>query len=313
MTSPEPDGRTPERALTTQALKFPSFFVTAPQPCPYLPGREERKIFTELKGEEAAALHDALSRVGFRRSQNIAYRPACEGCGACVSVRVLTAEFRPTRRMRRIMRRNRDLVARACGNVVSAEQHALLERYLAARHAEGGMLGMSFGEYREMVQNSPIATTLIEYRRRRRTDADAKTGKSVEDAQKAGRDTGIRDTGSGHRAGERGSGDTPARAGDDDGELLAVALTDWMEDGLSMVYSFFAPEESRRSLGTFMILDHIERARAFGLPHLYLGYWIEESPKMAYKAHFRPFEILIGNQWRRMDGNGGRSPDRRKR
>lgn len=272
--------------MTTQALKFPSFFVTAPQPCPYLPDREERKVFTELKGEEAAALHDALSKVGFRRSQNVAYRPACEGCGACVSVRVLTQEFRPTRRMRRIVRRNRDLVARARGNEVSEEQHALLTRYLAARHAEGGMLGMSFGEYCEMVQNSPIATTLIEYRRPRRPEGQAAA--SMNDGSREGT-----------------AAEQAEQNGEDDGELLAVALTDWMEDGLSMVYSFFAPEEPRRSLGTFMILDHIARTRAFGLPYLYLGYWIEESPKMAYKAHFRPFEILTGHEWRRVEGPTG--------
>ncbi len=268
--------------MTTQALKFPSFFVTAPQPCPYLPGHEERKVFTELKGEEATPLHDALSKVGFRRSQNVAYRPACEGCAACVSVRVLTQEFRPSRRMRRIMRRNRDLERRMRGNLASEEQYALLDRYLAARHADGGMLGMSFSEYREMVENSPIATTLIEYRRPRQPDASAFA--ATADGMQAG-----------------------CVVQDDGGEsdLLAVALTDRMEDGLSMVYSFFAPDQARRSLGTFMILDHIERARANGLPHLYLGYWIEESPKMAYKASFRPFEILIGHEWRRMDGDGG--------
>ncbi len=87
-----------------------------------------------------------------------------------------------------------------------------------------------------------------------------------------------------------------------DGPLIATALTDVMGDGLSMVYSFFDPDESERSLGTFMILDHIERARKMGLPYLYLGYWVKESPKMAYKIRFQPQEHLAPRGWERYGG-----------
>src|SRR6185503_1612694 len=75
--------------MTEQQKKFPEFYVTAPQPCPYLPGRLERKLFTHLTHDKPPALVDNLLKGGFRRSQNIAYMPYCEGCQACVSVRVL--------------------------------------------------------------------------------------------------------------------------------------------------------------------------------------------------------------------------------
>lgn len=243
--------------MTDQSLQFPRFYVTAPAPCPYLPGREERKVFTELKGRDIPALNEALSRVGFRRSQAVAYRPSCEGCNACISVRVAAREFRPDRRMRRILRRNRDIVARSVPAKVSDEQFTLLKRYLAARHSDGGMAEMDIFEYAEMVENSPVETTLIEYRA---------------------------------AAGSGGPG-----------RLVGMALTDVMSDGLSMVYSFFDPAETRRSPGTHMIIEHIERTAAAGLDHVYLGYWIRHSPKMAYKSQFKPLERLSSEGWYRFE------------
>ena len=240
--------------MTSEAFRFPRFFVTVASPCPYLPGRFERKLFTELAGEDAALLHDSLAQVGFRRSQRIAYRPACEACSACLSVRIPVADYAFTRRDRRILRRNADLAATTIAPAkATPEQYRLLMRYLRARHADGEMIDMSYPEYRDMVENSPLATELIVYRPR--------TGE------------------------ER--------------PLLAATITDPMADGLSMVYSFYEPTAARRSLGRFMILDHIRRAQAQGLAHVYLGYWVEDSPKMAYKAEFRPLEVLIGQEWRR--------------
>ena len=242
--------------MTDQSLQFPRFYVTAPGPCPYIAGYEERKVFTELKGSNAKALNEALSRVGFRRSQSVAYRPACQGCSACISVRVLARHFRTNRRQRRILARNRDLVVNRLPARASEEQYALLKRYLDIRHTDGGMAAMDLQDYTDMVENTEVDTVLFEYR----------------------------------------------LAAEDGGHLVAVGLSDEMSDGLSMVYSFFEPEARRRSLGHYMILEHIERTAERDQDHVYLGYWIAESPKMAYKAEFLPFERLGPEGWQRVEG-----------
>ena len=241
----------------------PQFYLTAPTACPYLPGKYERKVFTHLVGEKASALNDILTQGGFRRSQNIAYRPACEACKACVSVRVRVDEFQPSRTFRRITKRNADLIGEELPPQPSADQYALFRDYLDMRHAEGGMAEMTVLDYAMMVEDTHVETRVIEYRRR-------------------GPDSGIRGRGR--------------------GPLIAVALTDVLSDGLSMVYSFFDPDMADRSLGTFMILDHIERARKAGLPYVYLGYWVKGSPKMGYKIRFAPQEHLTGTGWLRVEG-----------
>lgn len=236
--------------------------MTAPNACGYLPGKFERKVFTHLVGLRATALNDMLTQAGFRRSQTIAYRPACDQCNACVSIRVPVSEFRPSRSMRRILETNADLVGTAVPNKANSERYSLFKTYLGDRHPDGGMVEMSVLDFSMMVEDSHVDTVLIEYRRR-------------------GPDTFI-----------NGKGQGP---------LIATALTDILSDGLSMVYSFFDPEMQDRSLGTFMILDHLERARRQGLPYLYLGYWIEGSKKMAYKARFKPQERLGLYGWHRVE------------
>ena len=248
--------------MTSHHRDTPQFYLTAPSPCPYLPGKEERKVFTHIVGKRAREMNEILTQGGFRRSQTIAYRPACEACRACVSVRVVADEFRPSANMRRVLRANADLVGSAAANRPSSDQYSLFRRYLDSRHADGGMVDMTVLDYSMMVEDSHVETRVIEYRRR-------------------GPDTAING---------RGRGD-----------ILAVCLTDVLGDGLSMVYSFYDPEESRRSLGTFLILDHIARARAMGLPYLYLGYWVDGSPKMDYKARFRPQERLMPQGWARVE------------
>jgi len=243
----------------------PQFYLTAPAACPYIKGEVERKVFTHLVGELAPQLNDVLSEGGFRRSQNIAYRPACENCRACVSVRVLVNDFRPTRSMKRITKRNSDLIGTPVEPIPTGEQFELFRKYIDARHLDGGMAEMSVLDYSMMVQDTHIDTQLIEYRKR-------------------GPDTGI--TGKGI------------------GPPIAYALTDQLRSGLSMVYSFFDPQEHRRSLGSYLILEHIERARKAGLPHVYLGYWVKKSAKMAYKARFLPQERVSSNGWERYDGDG---------
>lgn len=148
----------------TAPFRFPRFFVTSPAPCPYLPGRQERKVFTELTGPHAAELNDALGRIGFRRSQGVAYRPSCAGCAACVSVRVLTQEFRQNSTQRKLMKRYADIEVASCRPWATDEQFKLLRRYLSVRHPSGGMAGMDEDDYADMVEHSPVNSTVVEYR-----------------------------------------------------------------------------------------------------------------------------------------------------
>jgi len=255
--------------VTQHSRNTPQFYLTAPTPCPYLEGFQERKVFTHLVGDKAGELNDLLTHGGFRRSQSIAYRPACDLCRACVSVRVIADEFQPSRNLRKVAQRNTDLVGEMRSAVPTSEQYSTFRAYLDSRHHDGGMADMTVLDYAMMVEDSHVTTRIIEYRRRTP-------------------DTGI--TGKG-------------------GDLIAAALTDILGDGLSMVYSFFEPGEHDRSLGTYMILDHIARARSMGLPYVYLGYWIDGSAKMGYKGRFLPQQRLAPNGWMRVDVNGAVAPE----
>ncbi|MFD2135420.1 arginyltransferase [Novosphingobium resinovorum] len=148
----------------TAPVRFPRFFVTSPAPCPYLPGRSERKVFTELKGPHADSLNDALGRIGFRRSQTVAYRPSCIDCNACVSVRVVASEFRASRTQKRTLEAHSDLVATVCRPWSTSEQFELLQRYLSVRHPEGGMTTMDEVDFADMVEHTPVTSYVIEYR-----------------------------------------------------------------------------------------------------------------------------------------------------
>lgn len=148
----------------TAPVRFPRFFVTSPAPCPYLPGRTERKVFTELKGPHADSLNDALGRIGFRRSQTVAYRPSCLECSACVSVRVVASEFKPSSAQKRTVKSNRDLIATVCRPWSTNEQFELLHRYLGTRHPEGGMTSMDEVDFADMIEHTPVTSYVIEYR-----------------------------------------------------------------------------------------------------------------------------------------------------
>ncbi len=230
----------------------PQFYVTAPQPCPYLEGRMERKLFTALQGENAERLNDSLSQQGFRRSQNVLYRPSCADCSACLSARIDVSAFQPTKGQRRTLKRNAHLVRRATSPWASEDQYDLFRRYLDARHAQGGMADMDVFEFAAMIEETPIRSRVVEY-----TDGET-------------------------------------------GALTAVSLTDILGDGLSMVYSFYAPDLPQQGLGTYMILDHVEIARENNLPYVYLGYWVPGSRKMGYKANFSGLEVYAGGEWRPM-------------
>ena len=150
--------------MTEHRKHFPEFYVTAPQPCPYLSGRSERKLFTHLTHEKAPALVDNLLKGGFRRSQNIAYMPYCEGCQACVSVRVVVDDFKPGRSLRRVLETNHDLAVRRLEPTPTSEQYSLFRAYIDERHADGGMADMSVLDYAMMVEDSIIDTFMTEYR-----------------------------------------------------------------------------------------------------------------------------------------------------
>ena len=241
----------------TAPIRFPRFFVTSPAPCPYLPGKSERKVFTELRGDNADELNEALGRIGFRRSQTVAYRPSCLDCHACVSVRVVAKEFRPSSSQKRTLKANDDLTATECRPWATAEQFELLQKYLAARHPGGGMTQMEESDFADMVEHTSVTSYVIEYR-------------------------------------EPGIGTEPGR-------LVGACLTDYQGDGLSMIYSFYDPDnEVRSGLGNYIILDHIRRAAEEGLPYVYLGYWVEGSARMQYKIRYRPLERLGPRGWRRL-------------
>ena len=213
----------------------------------------ERKLFTALQGEYADKLNDTLSKQGFRRSQNVLYRPSCAECSACLSARIRVADFKPSRSQRRTTRRNEELRREATSPWATEAQYALFRAYLDSRHADGGMADMDIFEFAAMIEETPIRSRVIEY-----------TGKD-EDGEK---------------------------------ELAAVCLTDVIDDGLSMVYSFYDPKYAGCSLGTYVIMDHIDIASDAGLPYVYLGYWVPGSSKMGYKAKFSSLEIYHRGEWR---------------
>ena len=228
-----------------------TFFRSGPMPCPYLRGKVEQQLFTDLSGLGAQSRYEILSQGGFRRSHHIAYRPACPGCNACVPVRVVASEFHPSRNWRRIINKNADLTVDDKGTFVSNEQFSLFSRYMQSRHDGGDMARMNRNDYFEMVVSSPVETSVLEYR-------------------------------------------------DPKGDLVAACLTDRVADGYSAVYSFFDPALTRRSLGSYIVLSLIERACAESLPHVYLGFWVADSPKMHYKIRFRPIEGFGQNGWYRL-------------
>lgn len=224
------------------------FFSTSPLPCPYIDGRVERRVVTELLGRDAVALHDTLSLAGYRRSHGIVYAPACPACDACVAVRVVADEFAPSRSQRRIWNRNADLIVEATPPIATEEQYDLFAAYQRTRHGDGDMSKMEFADYQGLIEDTPIDTILIEFRDSERT-------------------------------------------------LLGACLVDEVDNGLSAVYSFYAPDHNRRSLGSQMILELIERARRRGRKYVYLGFWIADCDKMSYKAAYRPLEARSPQGW----------------
>lgn len=233
--------------------KTPQFYVTAPHECPYLDQKIERKLFTSLDGADAQSLNDALSKQGFRRSQNVLYRPSCSECSACLSARIPIAGFEFSKSENRVLKRNSSLSREIKTPWATDKQFNLFKKYVQRRHEKGGMAGMNEFEFSAMIEETSVKTLICEY--------------------------------------------------STDKNIFAVSITDEIEDGLSMVYSFYEPDFPELSLGKFMILDHIRLAKEMGLSYLYLGYWVKGSKKMNYKAQYTPLEIFSNGEWSLLKDN----------